>query len=119
MRMHHIGIESSQIERSLEFYQDIIGFELIERMELMGEELIFLQLGSTRLELIVTNRENIRVNSHIHLAFEVDSLLQIMEQLVGHGIKILEGPETLENGWRNLFVQGPDGEWIEFIELEC
>ncbi|TCZ70946.1 VOC family protein [Paenibacillus albiflavus] len=118
MRMHHIGIDSSDLARSLAFYQDIIGFDLVERMELMGEELVFLQLGSTRLELIVTKEGHIRANSHIHLAFEVDSLFQIMEQLVRKDIKILEGPQTLENGWRNLFVQGPDGEWIEFIELE-
>lgn len=117
MRLHHIAIETYDLPQSIEFYREVIGFRLEQSITLMGEQLTFLTMGETRLELIETEDENDRNMQHMHLAFEVDNMFQLIEKLQEKKMAIIEGPYHLENGWKSIFVDGPNSELIEFIEV--
>ncbi len=114
--MHHTGIEVNDLERSIRFYIQWFGFSL-EMEDVLGKErLAFLKRGEQRLEL-VENRSLPSVNSFMHLAFEVKGIEQLIHEMEKQGIRILEPLAVLENGWKNAFVSGPDGEWIELIQF--
>jgi lactoylglutathione lyase len=116
MRFHHVGVEVNHLERSISFYQEVLGFQLSERIRLAGEEIAFLTRGNSRLELIkAENRSPISTN--LHTAFEVEELLSWANRLRELNVRIVEGPLLLENGWKNLFFYGPDRELIELVEL--
>ena len=48
----HIGVRVSDMEASLRFYTEILGFELTHRQKLGTTELAFLNIGTCLLELI-------------------------------------------------------------------
>jgi hypothetical protein len=51
-----------------------------------------------------------------HLAFGVECLEETREMLLAAGIPEAEGIRQWENGWKNAFFLGPNGEWIELLE---
>ena len=106
MRFHHIGLEVRDVERAAAFYRSLYGFELEERLTLMGEEIAFLRMGEFRLELYEGED-----HAASHICFEVDD---IEPYLVTQ--QVLEGHYELENGWRTAFFQGVDGEVIELLQ---
>lgn len=113
MKVHHIGIETNNIEKSMRFYEQL-GFQMKDRMVLMGEELYFLTLGTFTLELIVQKTETAAANPH--LCLEVTDLKE-QADVVQNG-KVIEGPLSFENGWKTLFVEGPSGEIIELVQTK-
>lgn len=118
MNVHHIGIETKDIERSRQFYQQL-GFQLRARMLLMGEEVIFLTLGDFTLELVEQKTEMVSIP---HLCLEVSDIAKSSALLIQKGTPILEGPFLLENGWKTLFFEGPFGETLELLQtipLSC
>jgi lactoylglutathione lyase len=117
VRLHHIAIETSDLTQSVAFYREVIGFQVEQSITLMGEQLIFLKMGEARLELVETVDRYDRNAPQMHLAFEVDNMFQLIEQLNEMKIAIIEGPYHLENGWQSVFVEGPSRELIEFIEV--
>jgi lactoylglutathione lyase len=108
MKFHHLGLEVGNLERAVTFYRSLYGFEDMQRLTLLDESIVFLQKGDFRLELYEGPDP-----SASHLCFEVPELEPLLTTL-----PLLEGPNELENGWRNAFFQGPDGEVLEFLQLE-
>jgi len=117
---HHIAIETADLGRSLGFYQRVLGFGVERSMTLPGEWIVFLRLGDARVELVYAEDEPSERewgSTNVHIAFEVDSIDALLERLAAYHIPIEEGPIELDNGWRSLFIEGPDMEKIEFLAL--
>ncbi|MCP8969615.1 VOC family protein [Ectobacillus ponti] len=108
MRLHHIGVETANLQASLDFYIRL-GFTLVDRVRFLDQDIPFLQLGSCTIELLEVES----TASEQHLCFEVEDLQAI------RGAKIIEGPYTLQNGWKTLFLEGPGGEIIELLQRSC
>lgn len=112
MKVHHVGIETLDIERSKQFYQQL-GFQLSARVSLMGEKIMFLTLGDFTLEL---NEQKTETVANPHLCLEVPDIAMLNALLIQKGTPNIEGPFLLENGWKTLFFDGPFGETIEFLQ---
>jgi lactoylglutathione lyase len=112
MRFHHYALEVNNLEVSIAFYKNYLGLEEESRMFFMGEEIVFLVSGDFRLELISSPQENGKTT---HLCFEVSDLQEVMDQF--DGIRKLEGPYKLENGWQTVFFEGPGQEIMEFLQV--
>ncbi|WP_409347075.1 VOC family protein [Paenibacillus sp. MBLB4367] len=116
MKGHHFSIEVGNLERSVSFYERIMGFVPEMRLQWEDERIAFLTLGHFRLEL-VQPETFIYMPSNTHMAFEVDDLTRLCEWLVSESIPLVEKPVILDNGWKSVFVSGPDGELLEFLEI--
>ncbi|WP_409302606.1 VOC family protein [Peribacillus sp. SCS-155] len=116
MQLHHIALEVNNLERSIEFYQMLFGQLEEIRLRIIDEEIVFLSKGNIRIELIKKDGTH-SFTENIHICFEVDHLASFRTVLSRAGITVLEGPFRLENGWETLFIKGPDGEVLEFLEL--
>ncbi|WP_060673985.1 VOC family protein [Rossellomorea vietnamensis] len=117
MRLHHIGMNVKDLERSKEFYQSHFGFEKEMVFKWGSENILFLKKGDCRLELIEEPGEDDGMKrTFLHLALAADDLEKEVEFVKYKGLLPVEGPLLLENGWKVAFFLGPDGEIIEFIE---
>jgi catechol 2,3-dioxygenase-like lactoylglutathione lyase family enzyme len=112
MKLHHIGIEVNQLERSMLFYKALLGLHFKNRIHFLNEDIIFLEGEGVQIEL---NKKTAPPSS-AHLAFSTDSIHKTVLSLKNKGILPADGPYTLDNGWKTVFYEGPDGETIEFIE---
>lgn len=116
MRIHHFAIEVRQLNRSKAFYEEIMGFTEHLKINIHGEDIIFLELGGFKLELI--ENKLARAADYIHLCFEVGNLNDLVNRLEEYTLIPEEGPCELENGWKNAFYRGPDNELIEFLQAK-
>ncbi len=120
--VNHIAVLCSDYQRSLRFYQDVLGCTLITEEIRDGGKFILTRLalnGVYTIELFAFNRyiqrpaepETLGLR---HLAFTVDSLEKAVEELDRLGIAhepIRELPNL-----RILFFADPDGLPIELVE---
>ena len=117
----HIGIRVRDMEASLKFYTELLGFELTDRQMLGTTELSFLKNGTCLIELIHSATHDERVAGQIdHVALEVQNIDELVADLKAKGVsflsdKIADCPNLLD-GVRNIFFCGPDSERIEFFD---
>ena len=122
----HIAINVKDMAASIKFYRDILEFEQSHSVRLpdLGIDLTFFKLpgGDTLLELIhydeantipaydVTDRGILR-----HIAFGVDDVDAVADQLKKNGIEPHFGPVNLDNlGIRVILIKDPNND----VELE-
>ena len=53
-----------------------------------------------------------------HLAFNVVNVEQTFEHLVSHGARMLNPPVEVMPGRTVCYLQDPDGNWIELLEID-
>ena len=106
------------MDESLQFYQEIVGLNLVERFPAgPGVEIAFLGDGETKVELIC-NAENkeINVGEDISWGFAVDSVNDVMAAIKERGIPIHSGPFQPNPHTKFFFVNDPNGLKIQFVE---
>lgn len=111
-------INVTDMEKSLGFYQDIVGLELQRRFKPAPHmEIAFLGTGETQVELIYNaGGADADYGAGISLGFEVDSLDIFLPLLDAKGIPVHEGPFQPNPSIRFLYVLDPDGLKIQFLE---
>ena len=117
------------LEKSLHFYTQGLGFEVVSKQE--NEDgrftLVFLQSkddqkdnsNSAMIELTHNwdTKSYIHGDAYGHVAYRVDSIHQIQEQLKLHGYDLSWGPGLTPNGQKKMaFIDDPDGFEIELLE---
>lgn len=113
----HVSFCVPELEPSLHFYRDILGFETIARPE-MGIDGAWLQAGSTQIHLIVAP-EGAEVGQNPdrttplanHTAFRIDDYEKTRDHLKEHGLEVVEA--GVERG--QMWVSDPAGNVLEFI----
>jgi len=121
-RIDHVEITSGNLERSIRFYQEVFGFGLKERIKPPSpeiEEIAFLTLGDTMLELLTIKSsapppKGPQVGFRT-MAIEVDDMDQAVQYLTGKGVEVSWGPVTLGKSKR-AEIKDPDGLSIELRE---
>ena len=139
-RVHHHSIIVADLEKSVKFYQDMLGLKLLYILESRGEEvskgvgvkeahlkIAVLHVGEDTIELIqyVTpkgepyNRMPCDIGN-MHIAFRVSDVHSMYNELKEKGIKFNNPPITIKEGpmkgWIWVYFSDPDGAQLEFVE---
>lgn len=127
---HHVGISVPDLDASIAWYSEMLGFELVRKMYKPEDpEMNFALItnGSFNIELfeVVEDREmpeyrfdptaDLYVNGVKHLAFEVDDAEAATAELVAKGVTVLLGPVVTE---RTTYVFFADNSGIAFELIE-
>lgn len=117
-KAEHIGIMVKDIERSIKFYGEVLGLELIERQSFNGLELAFFRVGDTEIELIQGGSGYSESDAVVnHVAFRVEDIDAALDKLREHGVTLIDQePREIWTGCRIAFFRGPDGEKLELFE---
>ncbi len=119
----HVEIVPSNLERTLKFYTEILGFKIqwrrkVERPPL--EELVFIELGDSLIELFSVkepapeSREQWQVGCR-KIALRVDDIDKTIEYLKTKGVEISVGPVAVEK-LKRAEIKDPDGLSIELVQ---
>ena len=106
------------LEVSLNFYQDIVGLNIVNRFNAgPGKEIAFLGDGEAKIELICTESlSEVSYGEHISLGFEVNSVDETMAIVKEKGIDIHSGPFQPNPHTKFFYVLDPNGLKIQFVE---
>ena len=120
-KLLHTRMRVSDMDQTINFYTNVLGLEVLERkVSPRGSHLAFLKVPNSE-ELIelcsFPPSGPVRVQEDlVHLAFQVESLDDVIEQLGTKQIRITDGPTTSFSGSRFIFIDAPDGYEVELIE---
>jgi lactoylglutathione lyase len=118
----HAGIRCMDLEKSKQFYMDILGFELMDEWyrEDNGSTLCFLKNGDCYVELVYKdeNKDSIPHGPINHLSMSVNDLEGMHKKLLDLGIEfekdfISIDTGLFDNGARYLMFRGPNGERLQ------
>jgi glyoxylase I family protein len=137
----HTGITVSNLERSLAFWQNVLGFELSHRAHHTGElasevtgvpgaeiSLAVLKGYGHKIELLEYLAPSDRKHADlrpcdvgsVHVALTVDDLGAVLSTVAASGWQPAGKPQTLKSGpnagKRVIYVCDPDGTTIEFMQ---
>jgi len=123
----HIGIHTDKIDESIEFYTEILGFELTHRKDMPnGTRLAFVDVGGLVVELVqpadTSGVKERKAGIIDHIAIEVDDIDKVIQNLKEKGVEF-NTPEKnvnkhLFDGISNIFFKGPNGESLELFQYE-
>lgn len=125
MRLLHTMLRVGNLARSIKFYTEILGMELLRQKEYPEGKftLAFLGYGDekqhTALELTYNWDTDVYDlgNGFGHLAIEVDDVYQAAEKIRAAGGKIIREPGPMNAGSTLIaFVADPDGYEIELLQ---
>ncbi len=112
--LHHISLGSSDLKRTLAFYQDLLDFELLEE----GENFLMLKFDpvTIRFNFIDGYRSQVTNPGEVSLSYilDVDDFTDAILELEQKEIEILKGPVSVEGG-ESLLISDPDGNLIELF----
>ena len=124
-RLGHVLIRVSNLSHSIQFYRDLLGFELLEINAENHHKMAFLTLGesghdidlleATDSELLSADRSTLH-----HIAFQVetfDDLQQAFFHLKDIGVSILKSVDHVNQ--KSIYIKDPDGTIVEiYYELD-
>lgn len=122
MYLHHSGIKSADIDKSLDFYTRILGLEVLERIDLVGRRFYFIGNDKTRIEIEQSNPGDEMLNVDkgyglYHLAFAVEDLEGLAARLKAESVRFIMEPMQLRADRKIAFIEDPDGVRIQLIEF--
>jgi catechol 2,3-dioxygenase-like lactoylglutathione lyase family enzyme len=138
-RFTHVGIGVSNLERSLRFYRDLLGFTWEHELEVEGEPTdTLLRLRGTKLHAEYLTRDGVRIellhfasppapprpdrpmNQYglTHLSFRVTDMDAVLDALRAAGERVLEETVIRFPEWQSAacMVLDPDGQLIELVQ---
>lgn len=122
-KIEHVGIMVTNMERSIAFYRDVLGLELLGTLDHGNGAIKLAFLGSpgakeTQVELVEGYDGRLAEEGKVHhIAFTVDNLDAEIARITELNVTFID-PDitTLPNGARYRFFYGPDGEWLELFQ---
>jgi catechol 2,3-dioxygenase-like lactoylglutathione lyase family enzyme len=137
----HTGFTVANLERSLGFWRDVLGFQLSHRPHQAGSlaseitgvpdaeiSIAVLKGYGHKIELLEylapAGRKHVDLQpcdvGSVHVALLVDDLDAVLKRIAASGWKAAGKPQTLQTGpnagKRVVYVRDPDGTTIEFMQ---
>lgn len=123
MRLDGFGIFVKDMATMIQFYKDVLGFEIKEDMNtsnvyLVKDGTLFLLYGRRDFEKMTNHKFDYadRINGHYEIALSVENYAEVdktFDEVVTKGAVPVMEPTTAEWGQRTCYVADPEGNLIE------
>lgn len=124
MRILHTMLRTGDLDRSIQFYTEILGMKLLRRKDYPDGKftLAFLGYGAESDHSVIELTYNWGIEryqmgtAYGHIALEVDDVYRATEEVKNRGGKILREAGPMNAGTTIIsFIEDPDGYPIELI----
>jgi catechol 2,3-dioxygenase-like lactoylglutathione lyase family enzyme len=143
--LDHIAVTVSDLDRSLAFYKDVMGFKEVERHRLEGETIsrmagkpgvimqvvrllspegpkVLLDLQQYVQPKGTLSNAQLGMANHSHFCFGVENIASAYAELKAKGVEFVSAPVTFDLGHDSagviqvVFLKDPDGFILELVE---
>ena len=123
-KLDHVALEVSNIDLSIEFYTQKLGFVFVSRAidEKEHEEYCYLESNGFSLELLKDLENNEPAAKKIkrpycpHICFATDDMEKTLTDLQSKNIKVIQGPLVIEGEATWVYFADPDFNVLEYIK---
>jgi len=126
MRILHTMLRVGDLERSLSFYTDVFGMQLIRRKDYEEGRftLAFVGYGDESDNAVLELTHNWDTDAYEigsgygHIAIAADDIYATCENIAAKGGEVVRAPGPMKHGSTVIaFVKDPDGYMVELIEV--
>jgi len=116
--LNKIGIQCSNIEKVVSFYEQALGIQVIERFPIVnGQDYVYLQSDELIIELMPDQKKT-QAKIH-HLSFSSSNLEKDADKLISNNVIATKKPFEVGTGTIKLaFFLDPDGTNIQLYERQ-
>ena len=127
MRVLHTMIRVGDLERSLDFYSNVLGMKILRRKDYPDGRftLAFVGYGDESSNAVIELTHNWDTSSYDngtgygHIALGMENIYTACDAIREKGGKITREPGPMKHGTTEIaFVEDPDGYKIELIQLK-
>jgi len=112
-----VHIFASNIEKSIKFYEEFFGGEIILDAELAGARNVFIKIGNGRLHLYDQAPKSPGKGSIHHFGIQTDDIEGALSKLRSGGVVLKKGITDL-GFWKYVMVPAPDEILIELFQVD-
>lgn len=120
----HVAILCKDLERSVEYYTQKLGFSIMYRAETPSMNVAFVESGQAKLELLGAKGGAATVPSPLketdigvkHIAFLVDDVDSAYEELRKRGVGFTSEPVATRGRHKIVFFNDPDGNVLQLTQ---
>ncbi|ULC58979.1 VOC family protein [Flaviramulus sp. BrNp1-15] len=117
--LNHIALSVKDVNKSAEFYKNTLNLEEITNKTKVDGIRWFSFGEGKELHLISTLKSDVTINKAVHFAITTSNFDAFFEKIKSTNIAYSDWPGTMNkvsiraDGIRQIFIQDPDGYWIE------
>ena len=114
--LHHAHLFASDIDKSLHFYQEMFGAEILFDMKMAGARNVMIEIGSSKINFYDQPPKDQGRGGIHHLGIETDNLESLVSHMKGKGFEFKKHIRNL-GYWKYIMVEAPDRVLIEVFEV--
>jgi lactoylglutathione lyase len=116
--LDQIFLEVNNLEESVSFYHDVLGFEIDSLNNESEPPLVTLRGGTTRITLVQQPETLLKRGRGVHFIFAISDVDHFYETVCERAIS---PAEPRDEGWGGRFVsiQDPDGYRLFFVQYQA
>ena len=124
LKLDHMALSVKDLDRSVDFYTNVLKLSEITNLT-RKEGIRWVSLGDGKeLHLVSTIKGPVTINKAVHLAFKSANFDELILALKALKITYSDWPGKLDtitvraDGIKQIYIQDPDGYWIEINSTE-
>ena len=115
--LHHVHIFAADIEKTIRFYTEMFGGEVVMDQDFAGARNVFIRMGTGRLHLYdQPPKHPVRGNIH-HFGIQTDDIRAAVDRLRAAGVEFHKDITDL-GLWSYIMVPAPDDVLIELFQVD-
>ncbi len=115
--LHHVHIFASNINKSLQFYEDFFDGQVVLDMDLAGARNVFMRIGNGRIHFYDQPPRFSGRGSIHHFGIQTDDIQSVVDKMKSKGV-VFTKDITDAGFWKYIMVPAPDDILIELFEVD-
>jgi catechol 2,3-dioxygenase-like lactoylglutathione lyase family enzyme len=121
MKWYHVGIKAKDSEASIRFYQDILGLDIVDTVDVWGKKFTFVGNDTIQIEIEQANPGDTQADATCmtgmnHFCIVVDDIGCFVKEARAKGANVLVDPFNPRPDRLTTFINDPDGVLIQVIQ---
>ena len=114
--LHHAHLFASNIDKSIQFYCDMFGAEVLFDLKMAGARNVMIKIGNSRINFYDQSPKEQGKGAVHHLGIETENLEELVAHMKSKGFVFIKSIKNL-GVFRYIMAEGPDHVLFELFEV--